>query len=212
MLRVLALDPSTDITGLALLDVDIDTGAVQVVELHAYDATAICGKKTTLEARCRRIAHTREWLGDYVARLQESEAAPHVVGYETDSGRGHMVSEALAWATGNLVCVPSLAGLRVESVTRLAACHEIGAGAVYRQPKGATAAEALAKRERLKAAVISCVNARFGLALLPEDDAKADAVAVGVVVCKRLREEEWSKRTKAAQKRLNLRKAAAPCR
>jgi hypothetical protein len=211
MLRIIAIDPSTDITGVALMDVDIDTGAVQVVEVHAYDATAACGKRTTLEARCKRIARTREWLGEYVTGLQKSDAAPHVVGYETDSGRGHMASEALAWATGNLVCVPSLAGLRVEYVTRLAACYESGAGGVYREPKGATAAEALAKRERLKAAVIAGVNARFGLALLPEDDAKADAVAVGMVVCKRLRKEEWSKRTKAAQKRLKLRKAAPSC-
>lgn len=176
---ILALDPSTDFTGAALLSVD-EAGTAVVVAFTSFDAFDLAGQprsRAGLKDRIARMAATRQALSTW---LGQQDTAPSVVAYETQSGRGHASSEALVMAVGSYLTLSRLVGLPLIEVNRAGGCAAVGASKVYAAPAGATNAERLAKRARLKQAVICGVNARLGLELLADQDAEADALCVGL--------------------------------
>lgn len=184
-LSVLALDPSTEVTGIALVQFSPE-GKPHRQQWKAIDARG-AARGSDLTARIARIRHTRRALA---ACLSAWPWAIDMVAYETDTERGHGSSEALKMAAGAYLSLGSLAGIPVVPITRQAACIASGTLFVYRQSAGKTSAEREAKRKRLKAAVLawaneSCFNA--GLSQDPEGEAIADALAVAQAACDRER-------------------------
>ena len=175
---ILGLDPSTDITGAALIKVSA-TGEVEVLTIRKLNATAILGTRSTLTARIQRIRWTRTMLS---AWLNSFEYGIDEVAYEMDTQRGFASSEALKMATGAYLSLSTLDSVPVAGITRLAACGVAGCTKLYFEPvKGKSTAEIADKKARLKAAVIAWANARFPeLDLQADDDAIADALAIAV--------------------------------
>lgn len=177
-MKLLALDPSTDITGAAVFDLEGETP--RLIAYTSFDAFELTGQPKSrhkLEDRLTRIAETRQALA---AWLTQQGIQPEQVAYETQSGRGHASSEALVMAVGAYLTLTCLRGLPLTEVNRSAGCAAVGASKVYAERAGTTNAEKEAKRARLKQAVICGVNARLGLDLQPDQDAEADAIAVGL--------------------------------
>ena len=176
-MKLLALDPSTDVTGVALFD--LETTPPCLVAYTAFNAFELTGQpksRTGLIDRLERIAVTRMALSRW---LSDKPAITHVA-YETQSGRGHASSEALVMAVGNYLTISRLVRVPPIEVNRSAGCAAVGASKVYAQPAGKTNAERDEKRRRLKQAVICGVNTRLGLELREDQDAEADAIAVGL--------------------------------
>lgn len=178
-LYLLALDPSTDKTGVAILDVESPRLPLLVAygSFDGFELTNQPPSRTTLMDRLERICETRIALASW---LTQQEVSLSFVAYETQSGRGHASSEALVMAVGSYLTLTSLRRLPPIEVNRSAGCGAVGASKVYAERAGTTAAEKAVKRARLKAAVIAGVNARMGLSLTSEQDAEADAIAVGL--------------------------------
>lgn len=197
---ILALDPSTDVTGAALFSVS-ESGEVLLLEMTSFDGFELSEQprsRTGLVDRLERIAKTRTalsaWLGVECGQWGEIN---HVA-YETQSGRGHASSEALVMAVGNYLTLSRLWRTPLIEVNRSAACAAVGASKVYAERAGATSAEREAKRARLKQAVICGVNAKLGLTLQPDQDAEADAIAVGLVGAARVVAAMKTAKTKKA--------------
>lgn len=181
---ILALDPSTAVTGAVVLLYD-EHGNRHLIGRHAIDATKIGGSDSDMTSRIRRILWTAEHLS---AWLDRCPCPVDLVAYEVDSQRGFNSSEALKMAAGHYLATVFAALLRryqtrkitVVPITRQAACIVAGCYGIYRSPKGKTAKEQQAKRDRLKAAVIEWANGEFSnIVLGPEEDAVADALAIG---------------------------------
>lgn len=176
-MKLLALDPSTDVTGVAIFDLEVSPP--KLIAYTALDAFVLSGQpksRAGLIDRLERIAVTRMALSRW---LSDKPAITHVA-YETQSGRGHASSEALVMAVGNYLTISRLVRVPPTEVNRSAGCAAVGASKVYAQPAGNTNAEKDEKRRRLKQAVICGVNAKLGLSLREDQDAEADAIAVGL--------------------------------
>ncbi len=172
--RVLALDPSTDVTGVVVLDFDrmgahLVRAAVAVRGVNEAGYGVGQGRSAravdTLSDRIQRIAHTRTCLESWLADC------PHIgslsaCAYEFHTGRGGAPSEAISEATGAYMTIaplPSLPHYRVNPMTAKAAWG--GAALV---------------RADAKIAVVRWARREFGLTLSDTDDAIADALAVAV--------------------------------
>ena len=180
-LTILALDPSTEVTGIAIVQFDISGKPCRHWAMAINASAQVRG--TTLTARLERIRCTRQQIAAY---LSTWPGGIDMVAYETDTERGHGSSEALKMAAGAYLSLSALAGLPVVPITRQAACVASGSLFVYRQPAGKTHAEREAKRRRLKAAVVAWANESSfdaGLSHDPEGEAIADALAVARACC-----------------------------
>ncbi len=204
MTIILAFDPSTDITGAALIR--LDQAGPAVVRFVAIDASRV-RRGTDLTARIARIAFTRGELAAWLATSIDMGLAPTHIAFEAPPPprqiSGWNTAQAMAQAVGAYLSIPSLLHLPVEPIFRQSACGAVGAGRLYSSPAGKTSKEQAAKRASLKAAVIEGVNRLTGLELTGDQDAEADAIAVGLSAAGKLEEE----RKKAAQGTLKLRKA-----
>ena len=152
-LTILAIDPSTEITGAAIVSFTMD-GHHCLTQWAEFNACHI-GRVTDLASRLKRIAWTRRQLLLFVDSWCGSI---DLVAYETDTERGHAASEALKMATGAYLTIYPLGGLPVVGITRQAACKASGTLSVYGQSAGKTSAEKDAKKRRLKLAVIEWAN------------------------------------------------------
>lgn len=180
---VLALDPSTDITGAAIFR--LEASGASLVAYTAFDAFELTGQPKSrheLVDRMERIAATRQALSAWLATQPDVEA----VAYETQSGRGHASSEALVMAVGAYLTLSRLKRRDLVEVNRSSGCAAVGASKVYAQPAGTTNREKEAKRARLKQAVIAGVNQKMGLTLTEDQDAEADAIAVGLAAASKM--------------------------
>jgi Holliday junction resolvasome RuvABC endonuclease subunit len=194
---ILALDPSTDVTGAAILTLE-----GELVAYDAFDGFELAGQPPSrhkLEDRLARICETRYALSHWLV----GQPACQAVAYETQSGRGHASSEALVMALGSYLTLTCLRGLPLIPVNRSAGCSVVGASKVYAEPAGTTPKERQAKRARLKAAVIAGVNARLGLSLRPDQDAEADAIAVGLASLTKFAGKTTKKASVPAQRKGN---------
>jgi Holliday junction resolvasome RuvABC endonuclease subunit len=181
---LLALDPSTDVTGAAIFREDGSLAAY--TSFDAWELTGQPRSRTGLVDRIERIAATRAALAVWLGRREGEGLTITQVAYETQSGRGHASSEALVMAVGNYLTLSRLSRVPLIEINRSAGCAAVGASGVYAQAAGKTATECEAKRARLKAAVICGVNHALGLELRPDQDAEADAIAVGLAATKKL--------------------------
>lgn len=198
-MSILALDPSTEVTGIALVQFSPE-GKPRRCQWKAIDARG-AARGTTLAARIARIRHTRKALA---VCLSAWPWPIDLVAYERDTGRGHGSSEALKMAAGAYISLSHLAGLPILPITRQAACVASGTLFVYRQPAGPTRAEREAKRQRLKRAVIAWANEssyNAGLTEGEESEAIADALAVAQAAWM----QEQARAEKAQRQRLQLR-------
>jgi hypothetical protein len=192
---LLALDPSTDFTGAAFLEVSED-GSVRLLAVTSFDAFELACQprsRTALKDRVGRMRETRVALSFWIGGLDNT---PTALAYETQSGRGHASSEALVMAVGAYITLSRLDGLEPIEINRAAGCAAVGASGVYAQAAGKTSAERDAKRARLKAAVIAGVNRIMGLSLQADQDAEADAIAVGLAAAKKMAIMAKAKATK----------------
>lgn len=212
-LVLLAIDPSTDITGAALLSYEPATGQFAVLAAAGFDATAAIGTGADYPTRLRRIAWTRSQLRSWLADSPWTDGGALIaqIAFEAPPPpsrliSGHRTAQAMAQAVGALLTLPMLVASSpaIIEVYRQSACKEAGAGRAYTAPAGTTQAQKDAKRAALKAAVIDGVNARCRMSLRPDQDAEADAIAVGMAACAKLWEAEIARRAKAAQKKMRL--------
>jgi Holliday junction resolvasome RuvABC endonuclease subunit len=184
--RIFALDPSTDITGAVY--VEYAGNSPRLLAYAAIDATP-AAKGSDLAARLARIRWTREHLYSFLAGCSPID----VLAYETDTGRGHAVSEALIMAAGVYLSIPLFDGIPIDAITRQAACIAADCLSVYRAPKGKTSAEQAAKKARLKAAIVTWAQmafpaddaAPFLLVGDPRSEAIADALAIAAAAYNR---------------------------
>jgi Holliday junction resolvasome RuvABC endonuclease subunit len=207
-MKILALDPSTDVTGAAIFS--LDEGKATLVAYTAFDAFLLTGQPKSrhkLVDRLERISKTRQALSAWLASQSEVEC----VAYETQSGRGYAASEALVMAVGAYLTLSRLSRLEPIEVNRSSACASVGASRVYAQSAGTTAKEKEAKRARLKQAVIAGVNQKLGLSLREDQDAEADAIAVGLAASVQLERANVVKTVvKASRARKVATKTEAP--
>lgn len=204
-LHVLAIDPSTDIVGVALVTISRDgIVSARAAAFDGFDLTGHLKSHTTLRHRLDRIAAIRAAMTVWI---RENVPAIDLVAYEQQTERGHYATEAINMATGAFLCLPRLAGVPLEGVARVSGCAAVGASSVYREKAGATAKDKAAKRERLKQAVIEGVNEACGLSLDTSQDAEADAISVGIAAGRKAWAAITAKESKAAQGTLKLRKA-----
>lgn len=158
--RIFALDPSTDVTGAVYVEYS-QGNRPRLLAYAAIDATP-AAKGSDLAARLARIRWTREHLYSFVGEC----STINVLAYETDTGRGHAVSEALVMAAGVYLSIPLFDGIPIFDVTRQAGCIAADCLGIYRSPKGKTSAEQTAKKARLKEAIVRWAQMAF-----PADDA-----------------------------------------
>ena len=173
---VLAIDPSTRITGAAV--VRGTAGYSEVVAAWSYDA----GKGgDSLEARYDRMVATMRALRDWAGNLP---CAIDVIAFEQDFFRGQAATSAVLGATGlyvgmlryRLKC--PLLSIPVQSVRS-------EAGVKRGTP-----------REQSKPMVILAANSRHNLSLGPHQDAEADAIMVGNAALRRIGAAEAAKSQK----------------
>lgn len=208
-LTILAIDPSTEITGVAIVRYTVvkspsawssAEGGPGLTQWAAFNACHI-GRVTDLTSRLKRISWTRQRLLSFVG---DWCGAIDLVAYETDTERGHAASEALKMATGAFLTIYPLVGIPVVAITRQAACKASGTLSVYRQSAGKTSAEKKAKKRRMKLAVIEWANRpdTFDAGLREDQDAIADALAVAQAAWDRERTMQEQQEVEARQPRL----------
>lgn len=205
-LTILAIDPSTDITGVALVTID-GLGAVRVPASAAFDGFVLSGQpksRTGLRNRLDRITSIRGEVSRWIAA---QNVVLDGVAYEQQTERGHASTEALNMASGAILTITALKGIELYGIARVSGCAAVGASSVYREPAGKTSAEQAAKKKRLKQAVITGVNNLCGLNLQPDQDAEADAVSVGLAAAHRVLAEIKKVEKGKAQTKMTLRKA-----
>jgi hypothetical protein len=218
-LTILALDPSTEITGAVIVQFNPShlLGTTDRLLLHAdaWDARhaeelGTLARRDTLESAIARIRWTRSHLAHFV---RSSVAAFDVLAFEGHTGRG-AGSTTLDMAFGAYLCLSHFTSFVPVMVTRQDACIAIGAHDIYRQPSGKTNPEREAKKKRLKAAVVSWAlgayqtvpkgvhfpDTGYGGHLEAVSDALAVAEAVYAAHCK----AECAKAEVALQKALRL--------
>jgi len=207
VLHVLAIDPSTDIVGVAQVAVH-RCGKVTApcAAFNGFERTGQPKSRTGLRDRLDRIAAIRSamtvWIRDNVPVID-------LVAYEQQTERGHYATEAINMATGAFLCLPRLSGVPLVGVARVSGCAAVGASGVYREKAGTTLREKTEKKARLKAAVIEGVNELCGLQLASHQDAEADAISVGIAAGRKEWEAVKGKEAKAGQGVLKLRKSPA---
>ena len=154
--KILALDPSTDITGVVLAD-------CWQGDIVVTDWTEICAKSedTSLESRIQRIAYTRRTLEAW-ARQKLPVGTDYIVAYEYHLMRGGPASEALSMAAGAYLTL--FEGREIIPVYPSEAKAAWGGGRY--------------KRDEAKRAVVVWANRFHGLELSPKQDGVADAAAV----------------------------------
>ena len=172
-IRILALDPSTDVTGLALCLFDRQ-GMTQVQALEAVSHGPVPHGLSSMSARLWRIAATREALIGYLFNPVSSHIMgnPEIdaVAFEGHTWQGNGdggASEALSMAAGAYLTIPGLVCKPVYPI------NPATARTVYSRLK-------LERAEKKRAAIqwARLETRRFGITLSDGDDAKADALAV----------------------------------
>lgn len=214
-IRILALDPSTEITGAVFVEYSLHNEP-RLISSIAIDARAR-QKGDALSARLVRIRWTREQMYEWLGRLEESI---DLIAYETDTNRGHS-SEALKMAAGAYLCLPHMALQPLFGITLQAACIYAGCLKEYRAPRGKTKREQDAKTLMLKTAVRYAMDGIFPNASLilpgaPEEEtgrlkaeAIADALAIGGAAAKVWREHQEEMRLASLQPKLPARQKKA---
>lgn len=219
-LTILALDPSADVTGVAV--VAFEEGCHPRLFLcDALDAThaeelGTQARRDGLEGNVCRVRWTRQRLCAFVRAVPAFDA----LAFEGHTGRGKG-SGLLDMAIGAYLSLSAFAGHVPKEITRLSACVATGTYDVYRQPAGKTSAEKKAKTARLKGAVLSWAlsaypafanearfqsDARFGEKM----EAVADALAVAEAAWVCALGAETIRRAKVAQGKMTLRAGGKP--
>ena len=207
-MTILALDPSTEVTGAVCNTYCNQTGCLLACEKFAFDAYAAVPKEwrgTTLDARRYRIFKTSEALAQWIETI---EVDVDLIAYEMDTQRGFASSEALKMAAGNYITLPGIVFVPSVGVSRQQACLATNTYQVYRQPKGKTKPEQDAKRLRLKQAVLAAINRMYDMALTSDEDAVADACAVAEYAMQSELKKQKDEAEKAAQKAMFAQKVA----
>ena len=214
---VLAFDPSTDVTGVALVEIP-ESGCPTVLAFASMDATEAMKQATQkhperrkedgIRPRLRRIAWTRSeiagWIADADSRLP---LGIDLVAFEKGGGPGSQSDQAGDMALGCYLTISPLLELPLVAVMRGAACTSVGAHTLYREKAGVTYQQKKDKRDRLKAAVIAGVNQRCALFLRSDQDAEADAIAVGIAAGEQWWREQKAQKAAAAQTSMKLRRS-----
>ena len=220
-LTVLALDPSTDVTG--AVAVAFSEGCPpRLILADAFDATragelGVHARRAGIEGSICRIRWTRQRLSQFVRAVPAFDT----LAFEGHTGRG-LSSGPLDMALGAYLSLSAFGGVVPKLITRLSACVATGTWDVYSQPAGKTNAEKEAKKARLKGAILGWAldtypafadearfpaDARFGEKM----EAVADALAVAESAWVCALGAETIRRAKVAQGKMTLRVGGKPC-
>jgi|GEM_PF-4098077 hypothetical protein len=178
-ITLLALDPSTDRTGAVILAGDLQKCRFITGNEFVGTARERVGV-STLTAQNTRIYQIARALERWVQTM--THLALTAAAYEYHTARGGAPSEAISKATGAYLALHDLCTLpcyRIQPMTAKA----VWGGTRLRQGETKPAVVAWARRE-------------FGLPLLDDQDAIADALAVGLAAWGIWRKEELEKQQK----------------
>lgn len=173
---ILALDPSTDVSGVALLGFG-PKGQVTVLGTRAL----VAGKTPGRKGLAARFARIRRQRADFAAWAGNLSLPIDLIAYERSFQRGGAASVACPQAAGALLTVSALDGIPVAEVTPQAA------KAVY--GKAQFRAEGTRSRDADKQAAREWAARELGVASPSEDEweAVADACAVACAAYRMLR-------------------------
>lgn len=181
-MRVLALDPSTDITGVAVGDFSLMR--LTLLSVHRLPPPPKDAKEgDALTQRFLRIAHHEEALRNLVLHNTSSLDG---LAYEMHTGRNGVTSNALSQAAGAYLSAIISPGMKVWEISPLTAKAAWG-GTKLKSADGKVAVVKWAK------GVYGDALASRGIALSDDDDAIADAIAVLLAAWKKWRAEEAAK-------------------
>jgi Holliday junction resolvasome RuvABC endonuclease subunit len=185
------MDPSTDVTGIAVVSQE-DGQETKVEYAKAIRADGKLG-------RWERIRYTRTQLSWLRHRLPMAFDA---VAYENPFMRGRDATAAIQQAIGAYLSLSCFAGFEPLPVQPNSAKAALGCSRFL--PTYETWKEREAGRQRGKIEVIHAVNLRFGLDLRDDEDAAADAIAVGLAALNILGKRRQIAEEKRLQTRLKL--------
>jgi Holliday junction resolvasome RuvABC endonuclease subunit len=172
---IVALDPSTDITGVVLIR--FDHRGVPTV-LAADSITAEAKHRDPLTERVGRIQETAEELGRWAE--EHLLILPDEIAFERVFHRGADATEALMMATGAYLAVPAFAAVnRFRAIPTQTAIAVKQLTAIQRQ-KNHSSRQQRDKRTAIKYASVCWARRELGLMLPDDADAVADAGAVAV--------------------------------
>lgn len=213
-MNIIAIDPSTDVTGIALVHVP-EFGSPRVISSAALNAAeylrTLCKerpeirKESAEKLRQRRYSWTRQQIARWLSQVDGYGV--DLLAYERGGGPGTQSDQAGDQAIGAYLSLSYFIELPLVAVMRGNACTAVGAGSVYREKAGSTSREKADKRARLKAAVIAGVNQKCCLKLTDSEDGRADAIAVGIAAGEATWRELKAQKAAAAQGDLKLRRS-----
>ena len=195
-MTILALDPSTSTTGIALVEF-----VGYSVPTVLYHSAITAGPKAD---RWTRIRETRNRLSRVLAYLP---AAFDAVAYEVPFVRGQAATAALHQAIGAYLSLSGFAGF--EALPIMPNSAKAALNACRFLPHYETSAEQVAGRAHGKALMIDAVNTMFGLCLRPDEDAVADAIGVALAAHKITSERHRITEAKRLQPKLRITLKAA---
>ncbi len=188
-ISILALDPATDVTGLALCQFDCH-GLIRAPQLEKVVSSPIPSGLSSLSARLWRIAAHRNAIESYlfnpVSTHIMGEAQIDAVAFEGHTWQGNGdggVSEALSMAAGAYLTIPGLLCKPVYPINPTTARTVYSRRSLERPEK---------KRVAIQWARLEL--RRFDIFLSDSDDAKADALAVAFAAWGQWRKERIKKR------------------
>lgn len=191
-LTILCLDQSTEATGVAVIT--CGAGGCAVIAKNTLRAEGIKGDDDM--ALANRLRIMRHDLSVFLTGLN---VAFDMIAYEQPfAGARSTGWKASPMCLGAFLTLPDFHNIPVRAVMRQAACKVAGCSDIYREsvPSEKVRKE---KRKRLKAAVIEWARNFLGLTLADDDDAIADACAVGVACWVSYCDAERTEDEKAAQ-------------
>ncbi len=187
-MTILGIDPSADVTGVALMRFD-EKGTPDLLHFGSFNAYALTRQSrhhTTLRDRMDRIKATRDalcrWCGD---AFSFDAPEPDVLAWEAPFGAG-FDAQTLNQAIGAYASLSRFQSCQVEPVPPISV-KALWGGVAEARAKTHSAKEKREKRVRAKLQSVNWARQEFtGLDLADTDDAISDACGVAIIAYRAL--------------------------
>jgi hypothetical protein len=197
-LTILGIDPSADITGVALVRFDVK-GTPDLLYHGSFDAYALAGQKrgqhTSLRHRLTRIKATRDALVSWCHDAFHPVAmhCPDVLAWEAPFGAG-FDAQTINQAIGAYASLSRFDTCRVVPVAPIS-IKALWGGVAEARAKAPTTRAKAEKRRRAKLQSVVWAREQFCLELLDSDDAISDACGVTMIAYRELLKQAAQQRT-----------------
>lgn len=201
---VLGIDPSADVTGVALVSFD-DKGTQGLLCYTSFDAYALTEQSkrrhTSLTHRLARIRATRKAISKWCAdAFCADEPAPSLLAYESPFGAG-FDAQTLNQAIGAYTALSRFDGVPTAAIAPISV-KAIWHGVQAARQKTHSPKEREAKRRAAKLQGVEWARQTFDIDLWDTDDAISDALGVCVAAYRLRLKQSQELLEQAAQKPL----------